>query len=112
VIVANYPVDDNFSSIIKALLWGRNVFDSIRKFLQFQLTVNFAGSYEYFLFSGGVFLSGGNPTLMNCQQKSKPLAMVLAFIGCITSDHGESPLKPVQLLWVVSLQCLYSCLTV
>jgi len=34
-------LDDNFSSIIKAVLWGRNVFDSISKFIQFQLTVNF-----------------------------------------------------------------------
>eukprot|EP00978_Attheya_sp_CCMP212_P013690 scaffold34398_cov51-Attheya_sp.AAC.5 len=41
-------MDDNFSSIVKyvsvrfvkAVLWGRSVFDNIRKFLQFQLTVN------------------------------------------------------------------------
>ena len=62
-------MDDNFTSIVKAVSWGRNVFSSIRKFLQFQLTVNVA-------------------------------AVVLAFVGSVTSDHGESPLKPVQLLWV------------
>lgn len=33
-------LDDNFSSIVKAVMWGRSVFDNIRKFLQFQLTVN------------------------------------------------------------------------
>lgn len=33
-------MDDNFSSIVKALLWGRSVNDSVKKFLQFQLTVN------------------------------------------------------------------------
>lgn len=33
-------MDDNFASIVKAVLWGRSVFDNIRKFLQFQLTVN------------------------------------------------------------------------
>ena len=33
-------MDDNFSSIVKAVMWGRAVFDNIRKFLQFQLTVN------------------------------------------------------------------------
>jgi P-type Ca2+ transporter type 2C len=33
-------MDDNFCSIVKAVLWGRSVFDNIRKFLQFQLTVN------------------------------------------------------------------------
>eukprot|EP00605_Chrysophyceae_sp_TOSAG23-4_P000909 GSChrysophyteH1.ASY1.ANO1.1003.1 assembled CDS len=33
-------LDDNFASIVKAVKWGRSVFDNIRKFLQFQLTVN------------------------------------------------------------------------
>lgn len=32
--------DDNFSSIVKTVLWGRSVFSNLRKFLQFQLTVN------------------------------------------------------------------------
>jgi len=62
-------MDDNFSSIVKAVMWGRNVYDSIRKFLQFQLTVNV-------------------------------VAVLLAFVGAVTNEHGESPLKPVQLLWV------------
>jgi calcium-translocating P-type ATPase len=33
-------LDDKFSSIVKAISWGRSVYDNIRKFLQFQLTVN------------------------------------------------------------------------
>ncbi|CAK4679236.1 hypothetical protein LEN26_013826 [Aphanomyces euteiches] len=33
-------MDDNFTSIVNAVKWGRNVYDSIAKFLQFQLTVN------------------------------------------------------------------------
>lgn len=33
-------LDDNFGSIVSAIVWGRNIFDSIRKFLQFQMTVN------------------------------------------------------------------------
>lgn len=33
-------LDDRFSSIVRAIKWGRAVYDSIRKFLQFQLTVN------------------------------------------------------------------------
>ncbi|KAL1525202.1 hypothetical protein AB1Y20_020072 [Prymnesium parvum] len=33
-------LDDNFASIVTAVKWGRNVYDSISKFLQFQLTVN------------------------------------------------------------------------
>lgn len=33
-------LDDNFTSIVKSVKWGRCVYDNIRKFLQFQLTVN------------------------------------------------------------------------
>lgn len=33
-------MDDNFSSIVKAIMWGRSVNDSVAKFLQFQITVN------------------------------------------------------------------------
>jgi len=60
-------LDDNFSSIEKAVMWGRGVYDSIQKFLQFQLTVNI-------------------------------VAIVISFTGAISA--GDSPLKPVQLLWV------------
>ncbi|CAJ0907555.1 14015_t:CDS:1, partial [Entrophospora sp. SA101] len=35
-------MDDNFNSIVKALKWGRAVNDSVRKFLQFQLTGDIA----------------------------------------------------------------------
>lgn len=33
-------MDDNFASIVKAIMWGRAVNDAVRKFLQFQITVN------------------------------------------------------------------------
>jgi len=33
-------LDDNFSSTITALMWGRSVSDAVKKFLQFQITVN------------------------------------------------------------------------
>jgi len=33
-------LDDRFSSIVKAVIWGRSVYDNVQKFLQFQLTVN------------------------------------------------------------------------
>jgi P-type Ca2+ transporter type 2C len=42
-------LDDNFASIVKAVLWGRSVFDNIRKFLQFQLTVNLVALTVTFL---------------------------------------------------------------
>jgi P-type Ca2+ transporter type 2B len=60
-------LDDNFASIVTAVLWGRNIFDNIRKFIQFQLSVNLC-------------------------------ACVLVFItACI---GNETPLKPIQMLWV------------
>ncbi len=34
-------LDNNLASIVKAVLYGRNIFKSIRKFLVFQLTMNF-----------------------------------------------------------------------
>lgn len=60
-------LDDNFSSIITAVKYGRNIFDCIRKFLQFQLTVNL-------------------------------VAISMAFMGAVIIK--ESPLTPVQMLWV------------
>ncbi|RHZ44952.1 putative P-type calcium ATPase [Aspergillus thermomutatus] len=33
-------MDDNFASIVKAMAWGRTVNDAVKKFLQFQITVN------------------------------------------------------------------------
>ena len=33
-------LDDNFLSISKAILYGRTIFKSIRKFIIFQLTIN------------------------------------------------------------------------
>jgi Ca2+-transporting ATPase len=33
-------MDDNFNSIVKAMMWGRAVNDAVKKFLQFQVTVN------------------------------------------------------------------------
>lgn len=33
-------LDDNFTFIVKAIIWGMNIYDNIKRFLQFQLTVN------------------------------------------------------------------------
>jgi len=65
-------LDDNFASIVNAVKWGRNVFDNIRKFLQFQLTVNIV---------------------------ALTLTFVMACIvdGDVTK---ELPLNAVMLLWV------------
>lgn len=47
-------LDDNFASIVTAVLWGRNIYDCISKFIQFQLTVNIVALAMSFV--GAVFL--------------------------------------------------------
>jgi len=42
-------LDNNFSSIVSAVMWGRCVYDNIRKFLQFQLTINVVALITAFL---------------------------------------------------------------
>eukprot|EP00914_Ancora_sagittata_P022434 GHVO01044624.1.p2 GENE.GHVO01044624.1~~GHVO01044624.1.p2 ORF type:complete len:760 (-),score=156.48 GHVO01044624.1:4105-6384(-) len=49
-------LDDNFDSIVKAVLWGRNIYDNIRRFLQFQLTVNIVAVLTALI--GSLFLRG------------------------------------------------------
>ena len=57
-------LDDNFSSIVKAVLWGRSVYDNIRKFLQFQLTVNVVALTLTFVSSVGGFQPPLNAVMM------------------------------------------------
>ena len=47
-------LNDSFDSIVTAVKYGRNVFDCIRKFLQFQLTTNVVAVLMTFI--GGIFL--------------------------------------------------------
>jgi len=51
-------LDDNFESVVKAVSWGRNVNDSIRKFLQFQPTVNVVAVFIAVL---GAVTNGASP---------------------------------------------------
>ena len=41
-------LDDNFCSILTAIKYGRNIIDNIRKFLQFQMTVNIVAMFIVF----------------------------------------------------------------
>ena len=59
--------DNNFSSLMAAIIFGRNICENIRKFLQFQLTINFSSCFSVF---------------------------VCAVFG------NETPLTPIQLLWI------------
>lgn len=35
-------VTDEFESAIRGVMWGRNIYNNIRRFLQFQVTINFS----------------------------------------------------------------------
>ena len=63
-------MDDQFSSIVATIRWGRSIKENIRKFLTFQLTINIV---------------------------ALTLTFVSA---CTSGGRNELPLKPVQLLWV------------
>ena len=44
-------LDDNFATIVQAVKWGRNIYENIRKFIQFQLTVNICACLLVFIAS-------------------------------------------------------------
>jgi len=56
--------DDKFSSIVRAILWGRSVYDNIRRFLQFQLTVNVVALLLVFIGSVAGFPPPLNAVMM------------------------------------------------
>ncbi|KAG7224259.1 hypothetical protein INR49_000502 [Caranx melampygus] len=80
--------DDNFSSIVKAVMWGRNVYDSISKFLQFQLTVNVVAVIV--AFTGACITQGGQTHVSMVHDAGLWLQI----------SPQDSPLKAVQMLWV------------
>jgi Ca2+ transporting ATPase len=55
--------DDNFCSVLTAVKYGRNVYDNVRKFLQFQLTVNVVALF--IVFAGSVIFA--DPPLTSVQ---------------------------------------------
>lgn len=50
--------DDNFSNSVRTAMWGRNIYQNIRKFLQFQATVNLSCCLVVFL---GALTLGNSP---------------------------------------------------
>ncbi len=66
-------LDDNFSSIAKAILYGRTMFKGIRKFLIFQLTVNVAAVLTCFI--GSLFIQSGEQIMTVVQLLLVNLAM-------------------------------------
>lgn len=106
-------LDDNFRSIVKAVLWGRSVFQNIRKFLMFQ--VGLWSAFELSLmhsdpacWQAGAFLRAPTHTTIKAvahawltavvQLTVNFVALVVAFVAAVGS--GETPLNVLQLLWV------------
>jgi len=65
-------LDDNFRSIVRAVHWGRALFENIQRFIQFQLTINISALAIIFF-----------STLFG-----------------LTDAPGEPPLTVIQLLWI------------
>ncbi len=51
-------LDDSFSTIVKAVQWGRGIYENFQRFIQFQLTVNLSSVLIVFIC---VVLNIGNP---------------------------------------------------
>jgi Ca2+ transporting ATPase len=83
-------LDDNFASIITAVKWGRNIYTNVRKFLQFQLTVNCVAMFIVFL--GGVVVS--DPPLTAVQMLWVNLIMdTFAALALATEAPSETILE-------------------
>ncbi len=59
-------LDDNFSSIVQAVMWGRTVFENIRKFVTFQLTINIVALVGPGGGAEGWWEAGGRRALAGC----------------------------------------------
>jgi magnesium-transporting ATPase (P-type) len=51
-------MDDNFESTMKAVMWGRNIFANVKRFIQFQVSVNITTLAVVFL---GYIILGESP---------------------------------------------------
>lgn len=83
-------LDDNFASIITAVKWGRNIYTNVRKFLQFQLTVNVVAMFIVFM--GGVVVA--DPPLTAVQMLWVNLIMdTFAALALATEPPAETILE-------------------
>ncbi|KAJ2766257.1 plasma membrane calcium, partial [Coemansia nantahalensis] len=85
-------MDDDFKSIVKSLRWGRAVNDSVRKFLQFQLTVNITA--VLLTFASAVFSADGQSALTAVQLLWVNMIMdTLAALALATEGPTDSILE-------------------
>lgn len=88
-------LDDKFSSIVRAIMWGRAVYDNIRKFLQFQLTVNIVALITVFV---GAVTDRGTPLNAVRLLPSPWLGFLHPFSPPITTPAQSTnpPLSPLE----------------
>ena len=81
-------IDNSFSSIGRAVMWGRSLYKNIQRFLLFQLTVNVAAC---FLVLFGSFMGTESPLTVTQMLLGKPHHRYLRSDGtCLTSSFSES----------------------
>ena len=78
-------MDDNFASIVKAIMWGRAVNDSVKKFLQV---------------CNNCPVAGRSADPKQFQVTVNITAVILTFVSAVASSTETSVLTAVQLLWV------------
>lgn len=84
-------IDNDFASILKAIKWGRALYDNVRKFIQFQLTINIVLCFITIL--GGAVI--GHPPLNVVQMLWCNLIMdVLGAIALGTEPYREGHTGP------------------
>ena len=103
-------MDDNFATVVRAASWGRTVNENIRKFLQFQLTVNISGvllpglALATMIITGTGRLPGilsvGRLTHARGEASTVARSPPATLIGSALSEDNVEPLTPVQLLWL------------
>jgi magnesium-transporting ATPase (P-type) len=82
--------DDNFASIVTAVLWGRGIYSNVRKFLQFQFTVNVVALLLVFI--GSIWLT--DPTFTSVQMLWVNLIMdTCGALALATEEPDEILLK-------------------
>lgn len=83
-------MDDNFASIVSAIMWGRCVNDSVKKFLQVS-SVRRSRRFEH---------HADFDLLAQFQLSVNVTAVIITYVTAVSSADEESVLTAVQLLWV------------
>ncbi|KAI3636129.1 hypothetical protein MIR68_005481 [Amoeboaphelidium protococcarum] len=116
-------MDDNFTSILKAMMWGRSVNDSVRKFIQFQLTISISAVTIVFI---SAIASPNNQSALSAIQLLW-INMIISSIAALTlatdrpteyildrlPDSKNDPLITVEMWKMIlgqSVYCITSCL--